>query len=348
MKTAYCAFLILTASLLLSETFISGIWVHGYNHGYLTPGEAQRMVDFCHEHNINTIFMQVRKSGDAYYESSKEPRATNIEEGYNPLPYVLDLASQKDPPLSIHAWMVMNKKGTRAQEEDLCHSHILARKPECIMRRSNGSTIWIDPALPDVQQYQAEVVQEIIKEYPELDGIHLDYIRYPDIDAGYSEPVLQQYMQETRTREVPSPDDPGWSRWRRDRITQQVRKIYWTIQQVDPTILLSIAASCNDRLPESTSIKISHFQQYVQRQKREEFRKEKAKTISNSSQKSLKPQNRPSYYSTSNIHPTLFQTISNHKIPDSITDKIKISSLFFHSLNARVLTNSLKNPKSIN
>lgn len=243
--------------LIVPDTVISGIWVHGYGHGYLTQEEARRMVDFCHEHNINTIFIQVRKLGDTYYNSDTEPRATNISPGYDPLQYVLDLANRKEPRISIHAWLVFNKVGSRATEDRLSQNHILRRHPEWIMRQQdgnkyfdNGTTIWIDPALPEVQKYQAEVVREIVEKYLGIDGIHLDYIRYPDRDAGYSEAVLRQYALETGNETKPHPGDYQWSNWRREKITQQVKKTYWTIQETNPEVLLSVAASCNYKLPD--------------------------------------------------------------------------------------------------
>ncbi|HOK55146.1 MAG TPA: family 10 glycosylhydrolase, partial [Armatimonadota bacterium] len=81
-----------------------GAWVTAWSNGFLTPEEADETIRLAKEANLNALFIQVRKVGDAYYKSSFEPRAKNIENlpDYDPLAYVIEKAHAEG--LEVHAW----------------------------------------------------------------------------------------------------------------------------------------------------------------------------------------------------------------------------------------------------
>src|SRR5699024_9479551 len=109
-----------------------------------------------------------------------------------------------------------------------------------------GNNTYIDPAHPDAVDYLVDGVTSIVENY-DVDGINLDYIRYPDYnggerqnDWGYSETSLARFAAETGRTDRPAPDDEEFSQWRRDQVSTMVRKIYLSMYETDPLTRLSI------------------------------------------------------------------------------------------------------------
>src|SRR5699024_2747240 len=91
-----------------------------------------------------------------------------------------------------------------------------------------------------------EGVGSIMENY-DVDGINLDYIRYPDHSAdesqnewGYSEVSLARFAEHTGRTDIPEPDDAEFSDWRRDQVSALVRKVYLEMYEIDPLARLSI------------------------------------------------------------------------------------------------------------
>lgn len=253
MKKQFIFFLLVLAVLsAYAQAEITGIWVHGYGAGYLTKQDAKEMVDFCHVNHINSIFVQARKLGDAHYVSKMEPAASSMRTGYDPLKFLVDYGHKQNPPVSIHAWLVMNKVASKAQENKLNKKHVLSRHPEWKMLNEDGShyfgeggkTIWVDPGIPAVHHYYCGVVSEILAKY-DVDGIHLDYIRYPAKNAGYAPMAVDYFNQQNNRSGKPAASDIVWADWRRTMNTRLVDSIHKTIQKKKPQVMLSVAASCN-------------------------------------------------------------------------------------------------------
>ena len=66
---------------------------------------------------------------------------------------------------------------------------------------------YLDPGLPEIREYLAAIVGEIAAEYP-VDGIHLDYVRYPSNWHGYHPRALARYRAETGATGIPDPRTP--------------------------------------------------------------------------------------------------------------------------------------------
>ena len=66
---------------------LRGLWVDAFHDGIKTPAQTAQLVADARAGNFNALFVQVRKRGDAYYQSTLEPKATDISPaGYDPMP----------------------------------------------------------------------------------------------------------------------------------------------------------------------------------------------------------------------------------------------------------------------
>ena len=74
----------------------------------------------------------------------------------------------------------------------------------------------VDPGHPGVVRYLADVVLDPVRNY-DLDGIHLDYIRYPeDDDYGYNPKAVERFQRLQSST---------FAQFRRDQVTALVRQI---------------------------------------------------------------------------------------------------------------------------
>lgn len=226
------------------------LWVDCWNPGIFDAESTRLTVARARQHNFNTLFVEVSKVMDAYFNSDLLPRGSNIAPGYDPLAGVLHAAKFPHPkvrPLEVHAWMVALRawKDKPLPSQDLKPAHVMRAHPEWISKNYRGarfddSNYFLDPGHPEVQDFVVDVAKEIVR-YP-VDGLHLDYIRYPGNEWGYNDTALERFHKERNRKDTPQPEDPEWSSWRRQQVNNLVRRIAVETREIRPDIKLSAAA----------------------------------------------------------------------------------------------------------
>lgn len=221
---------------------IRGAWISAWEKGYLTPEEADATIAAAKKAKLNTLFIQVRKTADAYYNSQIEPVAPNLPPNYDPLAYMIEKAHQQG--ISVHAWINVCRVwiGKKLPDDP---NHIVNKHPDWLNRDYKGNNratdgMFIDPGVPEAREYVVSVISDIAKRY-DVDGIHLDYIRYPGTDWGYSQAALSRFMAETGRDNKPSAGDTKWSVWRRDQVTQLLIDIREGVLAVRPKAQITAA-----------------------------------------------------------------------------------------------------------
>lgn len=221
------------------------IWADTWNASILTPGQVDDLVQTCRENNINCIIPEIRKVGDAYYNSNLEPRANNIYGGeeFDPLGYLLEKAhdtSDGKHYIEVHGWFVMQRIST---SETVPAGHVLDVHPEYLMITSTGESgppLFLDPGHPDAVDHNVAVIVDCLQNY-DMDGVNLDYIRYPEYPGewGYNPVSVSRFNEIYGKSGEPSPDDPDWDAWRRECVSLQVKKVYVKSRMVKPDIILT-------------------------------------------------------------------------------------------------------------
>jgi len=221
-------------------------WVDAWGSGYENPTATTTMLDYVQSCNANAVFVEMRKRGDAYYTSSYEPTGTNItpESGYDCLADIVTKGHDRN--LEVHAWVVVNRVWTsQTAPPHTTPDHVFNTHPEWFSLSSTGSMFsgddsWLDPGHPDVENYHKNVFMEIVQNY-DIDGLVLDYIRYPGTSFGYNATAVARYNAEYGTSGNPSTSDLRWSNWRRDQVTNMVKRIYLEAKAVKPGIKIGAA-----------------------------------------------------------------------------------------------------------
>jgi uncharacterized lipoprotein YddW (UPF0748 family) len=130
-----------------------------------------------------------------------------------------------------------------------------------------GAEFWLDFGHPDAAAYTVEVVSHLVRNYP-IDGLHLDRIRYPDfaggpaqspaagVNIGYNAVSVWRFQEANNIpHDAPPPDpfNPAWSQWRRDQVTNVVRRIYLNALAIRPSLTVSAALIVYGGGPASTA-----------------------------------------------------------------------------------------------
>ena len=238
---------------------LRAVWVDAFHAGIRTPAEAEQLVAEAVRANLNTLFVQVRRHGDAFYARRIEPSAADpaYDPAFDALAHIVSVAHKAG--LKVHAWinaMVVWRGDTAPADA----SHVFNRHgpgvsadARWLSSRADGSTafpvgFFLDPGHPGVQEHLARVFLNVVREY-DVDGIHFDYVRYPETetslprgaDVGYNPTSLARFRQATGRDDAPLPGDEAWMAWRRRQVTDLVRRVYLEAKTVKPSIVVSAA-----------------------------------------------------------------------------------------------------------
>ncbi len=164
-------------------TTIGGIdWPHSYAQSERSAEkqkeELRCILDRLQKANINTVLLQTRIRATTIYPSQYEPWDGCLSgfpgksPGYDALQFAIDECHKRG--MEVHAWVVTipvgkwNSYGCR---------QLRKRFPRLIKRIDQDG--YMDPEVPQTGSYLADMCREIVQRY-DVDGIHLDYIRYPE------------------------------------------------------------------------------------------------------------------------------------------------------------------------
>jgi uncharacterized lipoprotein YddW (UPF0748 family) len=242
------------------------------------PEKIPVLLEDARRLGVTDLFVQVYRGGRAWFDSKladPKPYWQSTEAAGEDVLARLIAAAHAEG-LRVHAWvnvlnLARNRQAPLVQElgrdavlVDQAGRSLLdypdfdVPQPDRAHVRLGTPGVWIDPAAPGVAARLAETFVELVARYPELDGLHLDYIRYPGVlpfapgsrfgvglDMGHGEKTRTRFRQETGL-EPPSPphrlgNANRWDAWRRDQVTELVRRIGDAARGARPGLALSAA-----------------------------------------------------------------------------------------------------------
>ena len=176
---------------------------------------------------LNTVVVQVRPKGDAFYESELNPWSAvltgvqGMDPGYDPMAFMIKETHKRG--MEFHAWMNPYRITTSGTDLAALSADNMARQnPDWIL--SYGGAMYYNPAKEEVQDYICDTVEEIVENY-DVDAIHFDDYFYP---SNYPLP-------EGETRDGETANE------RRDHVNDLIRSVYKTIKKADPSVEFGIS-----------------------------------------------------------------------------------------------------------
>ncbi|RMF86002.1 MAG: hypothetical protein D6744_00445 [Planctomycetota bacterium] len=229
------------------------IWVTRFD--YKSQADVERIVENCTDAGFNTILFQVRGNGTAFYRSNLEPWAEQFgfqDPGFDPLAVAIAAAHARGAEL--HAWVNV-MPAWRGVNPPTHADQLYNKHPEWFWYDQHGNRqalsrfyVSLNPCLPEVRKYLVAVFEDLASRY-EVDGLHLDYIRFPNeppatprgsgIDYPRDERTLAMFFEATGA--TPDDDPAAWDQWRTDCVTQLVAAISEMLRRTRPQAQLSAA-----------------------------------------------------------------------------------------------------------
>lgn len=237
---------------------VRALWVDAFCDGAKTPAQIDRLIQDALHANINTLVVQVRRRGDAYYNQSIEPRTEDpvLPPGFDALQYLIERAHAHQ--IEVHAWLNtlvawnsavppkdpnhvwnLHGPGTTGRSNWVSYYRTYDKTTQA-WSDTVSSSYYLDPGHPDALDYTVAVYLNVVKNY-DVDGIHLDYSRYAGTGWGYNPTSLARYNAQSGTTGWPAPDDPEWAQWRREQTANLVRKVYLKAIALKPHLKVSSA-----------------------------------------------------------------------------------------------------------
>ncbi|MBE3577988.1 MAG: family 10 glycosylhydrolase [Limnochordales bacterium] len=202
------------------------------------PSELRRQLDRFHDLGINLAFAEVFSRGAAAYPSRIAPADESMRQVWNdedPLAFLLQEGGRRG--IVVVPWLWVLCAGY-----DFDEGPLLRRHPDWADRSISGDTIaptpqgtaWLNPALPAVRRFFAELAEELLASYP-LAGLHLDYLRYHEESLapfGYAPASLAAFARaqargnrENREKQKDGVGALDFNRWRARNVTALLRTI---------------------------------------------------------------------------------------------------------------------------
>lgn len=260
-----------------------GLWVpcQSENATLSSIKKIDEMLMLAHEINITDLYVQIYRENKSWFNSSIVDD-TPFEDFYKKekrdlFQYIIQEAHKKN--MKVHAWMNIFRVGKNPQATilrkygtDIITRDNLNRSmkdyPEFKLPLPHSKYFiygedgcWLDPGDLRVHQYYLELIQELLNKYPGIDGVHFDFFRYPytvpfgpgskwnkGIEFGYGIESVKRfkskYQLDPFTMEKNEENCQLWDNWRRDQITDVLKKSKNIISKMNSKVQLSAAALC--------------------------------------------------------------------------------------------------------
>jgi uncharacterized lipoprotein YddW (UPF0748 family) len=218
---------------------IRAVWDHSGMGLY--PGEWGRTCKLLKDAGFSDLYVNVAGSAFAHYASAVLPRSRVFDEQGDQL--AACVAAAKPLGLRVHAWLLcFATEGATPERIEIF------RKRGWLLSNPDGSArAWLDPAVPEVRAYLVSAVREMAVNF-KTDGVHLDFVRYPDFLSSLGPTVKARFEKDTGRRAADWPEDvksgalrAQFMRWRAEQVSDLVQAAQRVVKRDAPGKLLTAA-----------------------------------------------------------------------------------------------------------
>lgn len=254
-----------------------GVWIScvGKNDVLGTLWEMEEAIAFARDRGFKLLLVQVYRGDKAWFDSAVADaspfRRNRSRIGADSFQLLIEKAHQAG--LEIHAWVnaltlsqneeapILTRHGAEILTKDQHGRSALKSRPaeplDAYYDRENQ--LFVEPGDPRVRDHLLRVVGELVAKYPALDGLHVDYLRYPaaipyipgsrfnpvGLSYGYGEQSVLRFTQasgiDPRRVDWNVRDSLVWDNWKRQQVTDLLRAAAAEARARHPTIQISCA-----------------------------------------------------------------------------------------------------------
>jgi uncharacterized lipoprotein YddW (UPF0748 family) len=188
-----------------------------------SPEKILQLVNSAADNGFNTLIVQIRGRGDAYYNSRVEPRAIELKgqpPSFDPLALTLSEAHKRG--LKVHGWLntslLANLDALPSDPRHVYNKHpewLAVPKPVAAelynisphdpayrqkivewskANRGELEGVYTGPANPKVREHIYKIWMDVLQHYP-VDGLHFDYVRFASPDFDYSRTSMEKFRK---------------------------------------------------------------------------------------------------------------------------------------------------------
>jgi len=213
--------------------------------------EIGKLVDFAKRARINVIFVQVYYANRAWFPSKAADRGPYdaCVKKLSADPLRLLITQAHGAGIGVHAWMNMLSLGGN-KDAGLLKKYgtgILTRN----LKEKRGiedykidGQYFLEPGDTRVREELLNVAEEIVRAYPDLDGVQFDYIRYPDQHPayGYADMNVERFKKATGLAAIDE-KSIAWQDWKRAQVTELLEQLAERVRSIRQGIEIS-ATGC--------------------------------------------------------------------------------------------------------
>lgn len=220
-----------------SSDTMRGVWISYLEFDHMLSGKSEdsyrteitEMVQNCKKKELNTLIVQVRSHGDAYYPSELYPWSSHASGtvgkacDFDPFKILIELSRKEG--LSVHAWINPYRLMKDEEMEQVSDAFLIKKwyQNNDFMSQGKDGYWYLNAGNSDVQELIVQGVQELIENY-EIDGIQIDDYFYDKV----------------------KPSDFGQNEEQgRKNVTDMVKQIYTCVKKKDENLLFGISPAGN-------------------------------------------------------------------------------------------------------
>ena len=212
--------------------------------------EITRLVGFAKKARINVLFVQVYRANKAWFSSKvgdPEPYKKCLE-SISEDPLALLIKEAHAAGIQVHAWFnllslsanldapLLKKYGTQILTRNL-------EEKKTVEDYKIDNQYFLEPGDLRVRGKLAAILGEVLRAYPDLDGVQFDYIRYPDVHPAYGfTKINMERFKKTTGSETIDGDSAVWKDWKSDQVTGLLRLLVKKARLMRPGIQVSTTA----------------------------------------------------------------------------------------------------------
>jgi len=215
------------------------VWNHSGTGAW--PGDWERSAQTLAEGGLNMILPNMLWAGRAHYASDVLPRSNTFREYGDQIAQCVEAAHRHG--LEVHVWKV-NFNLSGAPGDFVARLRAEGR----LQRTARGEEyLWLCPSHPENQKLELESMLEVARNY-DVDGLHFDYIRYPNGECCYCQGCRRRFEAESGRAVQHWPEDcyrgpraEEYRQWRCRQITALVEAVSREARKLRPNLRISAA-----------------------------------------------------------------------------------------------------------
>ncbi|MEL7248316.1 MAG: family 10 glycosylhydrolase [Bacteroidota bacterium] len=200
--------------------------------------QYRNLLDQMQNLGLNAVIVQVRPAGDAFYPSVHAPWSAYLtgrqgappQEEFDPLNFMIEETHQRG--MEFHAWINPFRASMNLDTSSLHLTHPVHQHPDWLV--TYGTKMYFNPGIPEVRDHLVDVVGELVDNYEDLDGIHID-------DYFYPYPIADTPFPDSTTFKFYGGPVKDINDWRRRNTDQLVQALHERIKTTRPSIQFGVS-----------------------------------------------------------------------------------------------------------